>query len=215
MIRGARGDGRARILLVLFVLLALLVVGRAGALSAQATEPPPREAIEQALHGLGHAPDDPFDGLRRAYHLSVHDRDHLVAAQQELDGLGADAVGSGDRDVAAGSAALGHSEMLVLAYLGALKVLRARHARWPIARLSHLRAGMADLDRAVAEAPSHLEVRYLRLVSEAHLPWPFRRDAVVTEDREVLRSALGGGTHGLSVEMVSFMAGVLDTVSRP
>lgn len=214
MNRGGRRDDRAFFLLILLVLLPLLVVGRVGTLSGQATEPPPHEAIEKALYGLGHAPDDPFDALRHAYHMSVHDRDHLVAAQEALDGLGTGG-GSGRSGAAAGGSAFGEAGALVMAYRGALDVVRARHARWPLSRLSHLRAGAADLDHAVSADPSHLEVRYLRLVSEAHLPWPFRRDAIVAGDREVIRRALAGDAHGLSPEMATFMTGVLDTVPRP
>jgi len=220
LIPGPRGHCRSRplvslVLLVPFLGFPCLGVGRAGTLSGQATEPPPREAIERALHDLGPSPDDAFDALRRAYHLSVQDPDHLVVAQAALDGVASSAVGSGEPTPSGRSQLAEAAEPLLMAYRGALEVVRARHARWPMTRLAHLRAGTADLDRAVAVAPSHMEVRYLRLVSETHLPWPFRRDAIVAGDREVLRRALADGVHGLSPEMASFVAGVLDTVPPP
>jgi len=99
-----------------------------------------------------------------------------------------------------------------MAYRGALDVVRARHARWPVTRLSMIRSGLSRLDEAVSEDASNAEVRYLRLASEAHLPRLLRRDEVVDRDLAVLLQVMASDRHGLTAGMDRIVAGFLDYV---
>lgn len=59
---------------------------------------------------------------------------------------------------------------LMLAYYGSASALRAKHAWNPYHKVSYLKAGMKDIDKAVAEKPEHLEIRFLRFSLEHYLP---------------------------------------------
>lgn len=56
------------------------------------------------------------------------------------------------------------------AYRAALRVLRARDVAAPWAKLTHLRAGMHELDRLVVAVPDDPEIRLLRFLSVVYLP---------------------------------------------
>jgi len=58
---------------------------------------------------------------------------------------------------------------VILAYYGALNVVRAKHAFLPTSKLSNLSRGLKILDRAVDENPNNLEVRFIRF-SALHNP---------------------------------------------
>ena len=72
----------------------------------------------------------------------------------------------------------------------AVEVVKAKHARWPPSKLSHLRSGLGSLDRLVASDPDNLQVRYLRLMSCFYLPFFLKREDSVAEDMGVLISRL-------------------------
>ena len=76
------------------------------------------------------------------------------------------------------------------AYTAALTVLRAKHAFWPHVKLRHLRAGLPSLDRLVAQCPSQVEVRYLRLLSCYFLPDLLGRTDSVRKDFAALARLL-------------------------
>jgi hypothetical protein len=82
----------------------------------------------------------------------------------------------------AAAPATGPAAPVLTAYEGAIRLLRAKHGSWPLARLRHVQAGLRLLDRAVADAPDDLEVRWLRLVNGYHLPGIFGRGDTVRED---------------------------------
>ncbi|MGD8278939.1 MAG: hypothetical protein PVH00_12960, partial [Gemmatimonadota bacterium] len=75
---------------------------------------------------------------------------------------------------------------LPLAYRGALRVLKGKHAFWPHSKVGHVRRGLSALDRAVDMAPGSARVRYLRLLSGYYLPGLFRRGDEVREDLAAL-----------------------------
>src|SRR5690606_12536281 len=79
---------------------------------------------------------------------------------------------------------------LLLAYEGALELLRAKHGSWPPTRWKAARRGLRQLDAAVAAAPAHPEVRYLRLISCYYLPGIFGRGDSVREDFNALAALL-------------------------
>lgn len=78
------------------------------------------------------------------------------------------------------------------AYRGALITLRAKHARWPVARVRHLRAGLPLLDGAVRARPDQAEIRFLRLLSCFYLPGVLGRGGSVREDLAALARLLPG-----------------------
>jgi hypothetical protein len=77
-------------------------------------------------------------------------------------------------------------------YHGAFTVLRARHSFWPHQKLSHVRAGLAELDRAVDAAPNDAVLRYLRLMGGYYLPGLFGRGDEVSADFSTLARLLPG-----------------------
>lgn len=81
-------------------------------------------------------------------------------------------------------------EATLQAYEAAAEVLRAKHAFWPGSKTGHLRTGLAALDGLVEANPVHPEVRYLRLVSTAYLPFFFGRGDGAREDARVLARLL-------------------------
>ncbi len=176
-------------LLVALLLGATHLPGEARSVSASAPPAqavPEREAFHRALRAIEEEDSSPLGRLRVLYHRAVLDSDELTRAERSLARLE-----PGER-----------SSPLLLAYEGALEVLRAAHGWWP---LRHLRPGIGVLDRAVETAPSDPEVRYLRLVSEVHLPVAFRRDDVVRRDLAVLRDLLRD-RHSLSPSMEKLIA---------
>lgn len=84
------------------------------------------------------------------------------------------------------------TEATLQAYEAAAEVLRAKHAFWPGSKTGHLRTGLAALDGLVDSHPDHPEVRYLRLVSTAYLPFFFGRGDGAREDARVLARLLPG-----------------------
>jgi hypothetical protein len=61
-------------------------------------------------------------------------------------------------------------------------MLRAAAAPLPWVKGRHAKAGLVALDRAVADAPGDLEVRFLRGMTSYHLPAFFRRSRVAADD---------------------------------
>lgn len=136
------------------------------------------EETEATRESTGHHLPTELERLRAMYFLSVEDRSWVGSAWELLENL-------------EGRLTEGAPEGVILeAYRGALEVVRAKHARWPPTKLSHLREGVGILDRLVEEEPVNLEVRYLRLVSCYYLPFFFKREESVREDFRVLVAEL-------------------------
>jgi hypothetical protein len=136
------------------------------------------EETEAQSVGEGHHLPTELERLRAMYFLSVEDRSWMGSAWEHLENL-------------EGRLTEGAPEGVILkAYRGALEVVRAKHARWPPTKLSHLREGVGILDRLVEKEPENLEVRYLRLVSCYYLPFFFKREESVREDFQVLVAEL-------------------------
>ena len=134
-------------------------------------------AVELYAHAIT---DHPLARLRELYYAAVEDREAIAAAMDEIAAL---------RD--AGMARTGSRRASVLdAYVGALTTLRAKHGRWPPDRLRNLHEGLDRLDRAVADAPDVVEIRYLRLMSCYYLPGILGRGASVQDDFDALTRLL-------------------------
>lgn len=143
----------------------------------------------------GHDLATDLERLRAMYFMSVEDRDWVGRAADLLHRL-------------EGRVILGSREGVTLqAYTGAMEVVRAKHARWPPNKLSHLREGIGLLDRIVEEEPENLEARYLRLVSCYYLPFFLKREESVREDFQVL-------VEGLPHHPESFSPAVYEGVVR-
>jgi hypothetical protein len=169
-------------------------------LGAQGRSLPDSGALEELLGGLDDREFPRMDEVRRLYHLAVED----VSRLPELEALVESSEGTGLEWPS--------DPTLIMAYRGALDVVRARHSRWPLTRLAMVRSGLSRLDEAVSEDPSSTEIRYLRLASEAHLPRLLRREEVVDRDLAVLIQALALDRHGLTPGMDRIVAGFLDYV---
>jgi hypothetical protein len=154
-------------------------------------------ATGEALRLLGPGDGTPLDGLRRGYLLAVDVPEALPPAVAELARLEAELRAEGLADP------------LLLAYGGALEVLRARDARWPPTRIAHLQRGMEILDRAVRSSPGSAEIRAIRLMTEVHLPGMFLRDEVVRRDEEFLMDSLKHPGHDLTAGMERIVIGFL------
>jgi hypothetical protein len=159
------------------------------------------DTLDRLLRSLEEEDPTPMGRLRVLYHRAVLDEAGIVEADRTLSELHA-------REPE------GMSVPPVLeAYAGALDVLRSRYGRWPPGRIRDLRSGMGRLDDAVERDPDDLEIRYLRLASESHLPGIFRRDEVVRADRRVLRR-LRGTDASMPPSMVALIEAFLTTLDR-
>jgi hypothetical protein len=103
-----------------------------------------------------------LDQAKNLFYQAVHGaKDDLPSSIQLLDELG----GRDSRDPQ------------VVAYLGASQLLKAKWSPWILERTSLAHDGLTLEDRAVSMAPSDLEIRFLRGVTNYQLPrflgrWP-------------------------------------------
>lgn len=162
---------------------------RAGALSAlialTAVAAPPAQAQPQAQVLAGPMEEQGLMAvaaggadLHTLWSAALEDEAGMAALSREL------------TSIEPGSA---HDEPLAQAYRGALLLLRAKHGDWPPNRLRDARAGLRALDSAVAMAPDHPEVRWLRLINGFNLPGWFGRGDLARTDLASLPGLLAAG----------------------
>jgi 15-cis-phytoene synthase len=166
-------------------LVALLLAG-ATVPAARVTAQEPKVG-EQVADAVARATADPSDAdaridLVRAVFFAAVDDERAVRRGHE-------AIAVVRRYMPAAAA---RHEALLLGYEGAFTALEAKHGIWPHARLRAVRRGLARLDAAVAAAPHHLEIRYLRMVTSFHLPSLFGRSEAAREDLHVIEQLLPG-----------------------
>lgn len=192
---------RAAVLTIAFGLTATPAVAAPALSAAEATNPVVYDAAVAATAGarlarvrlaLAERPGDAFlraEELRVLYFLAIEDEVWLpeaeAAARAFGDGAGSDAA----RAVSAE------------AYLGALETLRAKHAFWPQRKLRHLDDGLAILGAAIDRDPTHVEARYLRLMSCYWLPGLLGKRALVREDFAALARLLPNGPGDLPTDL--------------
>lgn len=160
------------------LVLALLFAWSAGVRAQAGTE----AHLAQVESQVALAPDDSLlhlERVRALYFVAVKQERRLEPARTALADLARDYPGM----------AAAHAPLL-LAYQGALEMLRAKHGSWPPSRWSAARRGLRQLDAAVAAAPADPEVRYLRLISCYYLPGIFGRGDSVREDFRALAALL-------------------------
>lgn len=62
------------------------------------------------------------------------------------------------------------SDPTVMAYLGSVQAVRARHAFNPYNKLAYLKSGTKILESAISKSPENLEIRFLRFSLEHYIP---------------------------------------------
>jgi hypothetical protein len=150
---------------------------------------------------LDSRPDDAWYRLQRLrllYFLGVDQQEHLARVDEEAARI-AFLRGRDGRETAPVAAA----------YRGAAEVLRAKHALWPGTKTRHLKAGLAVLDELVAQHPDDPEIRYLRLVSTAYLPFLFGRRDGARQDARALSELLLAERVSFPAPTLVAMTGVL------
>jgi tetratricopeptide (TPR) repeat protein len=65
---------------------------------------------------------------------------------------------------------------------GSVLTMKARDARWPLKRLSYVKAGNREMDTAVRMAPNDAQVRFARAVNNFHMPDIMGRAEIVEGD---------------------------------
>ena len=58
----------------------------------------------------------------------------------------------------------------VMAYLGSVQAVRARHAFNPYNKIAYLKSGTKILEAAISKSPETLEIRFLRFSLEYYIP---------------------------------------------
>lgn len=97
-------------------------------------------------------------------------------------------------------------DAILIAYSGAIRTLRAKHGRWPPARLKNLRDGLRAIDGVVRTHPDVPEIRYLRLMSCYYLPGMLGRGWSVSEDFSALAVLLPPWQPALSPDLYRAVA---------
>ncbi|MBK0382777.1 hypothetical protein I5M32_07375 [Pedobacter sp. SD-b] len=59
---------------------------------------------------------------------------------------------------------------LIMAYLGSVQAIKAKHAWNPVSKMSYLKEGFGTINKAVAKDPNQLEVRFLRFSLQYYVP---------------------------------------------
>ena len=94
-----------------------------------------------------------------------------------------------------------YEDPLLQAYKGAITVLKAKHAFWPAKKMRFLNEGLPILDALVAQNPSHIEIRYLRLLSCYYLPGFLGYSNQVKEDTQKLAALLPEYGHTVPADL--------------
>lgn len=74
-----------------------------------------------------------------------------------------------------------------LAYLGALKVVWARHIINPIAKFSTFNKGKKDIELAIKEAHNNVEIRFIRLSVQKNCPSFLGYNNHIEQDQQFIR----------------------------
>ena len=83
----------------------------------------------------------------------------------------------------------------ILAYLGGLEALKAKHAFWPFTKMSRLNTSMDILQRAIKAAPDNLEIRFIRFSILHHIPSILGYGEERSEDAVKIARLLISGVH--------------------
>lgn len=75
-----------------------------------------------------------------------------------------------------------------LAYLGAFRVIWAKHTLNPFARLNTFNKGKKDIERAVLEQPHNVEIRFIRLSVQKNCPSFLGYNTEIAQDSKFIDS---------------------------
>ena len=135
-------------------------------------------AIEKRISSHPDSLAPRLDRLRVLFVLGVKKEAYLESADAEMLRMERFYLGNPD------------GTNLLMAYRGAVRVVRAKHGLNPNRKMKNLKAGLPLLDAAVAASPEQPEVRYLRLMSSYYLPFFVGRKPQVKEDFAALARLL-------------------------
>ena len=99
-----------------------------------------------------------------------------------------------------------YESALLEAYAAAMTVLKAKHAFWPAKKMRYLREGLPQLDTLVAQNPSDVKIRYLRLLSCYYLPRFLGFSDTVEEDTQKIATLLPEQRHQLPQDLYFHIA---------
>jgi hypothetical protein len=101
---------------------------------------------------------------------------------------------------------------VIMAYLGSVQAIKAKHAWNPVSKMSYLSKGFETINKAVAKDPNQLEVRFLRFSLQYYVPSFLGYNKSLMDDKNKILSILKN-THNSKLDvngeilknMVNFM----------
>lgn len=75
-----------------------------------------------------------------------------------------------------------------LAYLGAFRIIWAKHIINPFARLNTFNKGKKDIERAVEEESNNIEIRFIRLSIQKNCPSFLGYDSNIEQDKKFIHT---------------------------
>lgn len=79
---------------------------------------------------------------------------------------------------------------VIMAYLGSVQAIKAKHAWNPVSKMSYLSKGFETINKAVAKDPNQLEVRFLRFSLQYYVPSFLGYSKNLTNDKNKIVSIL-------------------------
>ena len=128
-----------------------------------------------------------FAQARMLFYQSVEDARHIEEAVQLFEEI--------QRKYA-------DHEGRALVYLGTLRALRGKHARWPYTKLKFVKQGLALMDQGIKKAPRDVEALFIRGATCHHLPRLFGRHKQSLSDLNKVIQLLDTQPHFHDAELV-------------
>ncbi len=111
------------------------------------------------------------------------------------------------------------SKPIELAYVGATEALKAKHTRNPLRKLQFVRQALVILNQALQLQTDNLEIRFLRLSIQHHLPAFLKNQHLIEEDKSILLQNIDKGIQDqeLSITIGNFLlaSGLCKVSVRP
>ncbi|MFD2603492.1 hypothetical protein [Flavobacterium suzhouense] len=78
-------------------------------------------------------------------------------------------------------------EPIRIAYLGAFQTIWAKHTLNPFEKLKTFKEGKANIEESVAQSPSDMEIRFIRLSVQLNAPKFLGYSNNIEEDKKIIR----------------------------
>jgi hypothetical protein len=91
---------------------------------------------------------------------------------------------------------------VITGYIGALTMLKGKHAWNPYTKMKYLNAGEKVMQQAVTADTHNIELRYLRFAVEEHLPGFLGMAKNLDTDRQEMISQLGIKNYGTADQLL-------------